>query len=140
MVFDKIKRAYSGSLDGEELGNEYLELDLGAEEREAKKVMVKLFILKQYDDNNTFHQFKEIEMSESPITHFQMVSDQRPHGIKLAIPEGARVIHFYRNLRPAGQTEFQRSFIFGWRIKINGQTHKRLICIKPDDSIVLLDE
>src|SRR3989344_9592165 len=46
MVFDRIKRALSVD-DGQ--GDEYLEIDLGREERE-NKVIVKLFALKNYDD------------------------------------------------------------------------------------------
>jgi|TARA_Y100000310_G_scaffold342368_1_gene445354 SepF-like predicted cell division protein (DUF552 family) len=53
MVLNRIKRAFSGSLeDGEEYGDEYLEIDLGAEEKESRKVLVKLFVLKQYDEVN----------------------------------------------------------------------------------------
>lgn len=52
MVFDKIKKAFSGSLDNEDVQNEYLEVDLDKEE-EQTKVLVKLFALKQYDDVNS---------------------------------------------------------------------------------------
>ena len=53
MVFDKIKRAFSGSTgDSEDLQNEYLEVDL-AKEEEQTKVLIKLFDLKQYDDVNS---------------------------------------------------------------------------------------
>ena len=51
MVFDKIKRAFSEKELGEEFGDEYLEIDLGKEEVESK-VLVKLFMLKDYDDVN----------------------------------------------------------------------------------------
>ncbi|MBA7693512.1 hypothetical protein ES703_102098 [subsurface metagenome] len=50
MVFNKIKKAFSGSMD-ESIGNEYLEIDLGQEEKE-NKILVKLFVLKQYEDVN----------------------------------------------------------------------------------------
>ena len=50
MVFDKIKKAFSGSI-GEPIDNEYLEIDLEKEEEE-NKVLVKLFVLKQYEDVN----------------------------------------------------------------------------------------
>ena len=50
MVFDKIKKAFSGGGD-EGLENEYLEIDLGHEEKE-NKVLVRLFVLKNYDDVN----------------------------------------------------------------------------------------
>jgi len=49
MVFDKIKRAFSGSVNDEEMGEEYIEIDLDQPEKE-NKVLVKLFILKQYED------------------------------------------------------------------------------------------
>jgi SepF-like predicted cell division protein (DUF552 family) len=48
MVFDKIRKAFSGSV-GEAVDNEYLEIDLEQEEKE-NKVLVKLFVLKQYED------------------------------------------------------------------------------------------
>lgn len=50
MVFDKIKKAFLGS-SGEEMEDEYLEIDLDQEEKE-NKVLVKLFALKSYEDVN----------------------------------------------------------------------------------------
>ncbi len=50
-MFDKIKKAFSGSLGNDSLDEEYIEIDLGKKE-EDNKVMVKLFILKHYDDVN----------------------------------------------------------------------------------------
>ena len=49
MVFNRIKKAFSNSLDSSD--NEYLEIDLGKEEHE-NKVLVKLFVLKTYEDVN----------------------------------------------------------------------------------------
>jgi len=49
MVLDKIKRAFSGGNSNS--GEEYLEIDVGQEEI-PKKVMIKLFTLRQYDDVN----------------------------------------------------------------------------------------
>ena len=49
MVFKRLKKAFSDSL-GEE-GEDYLEIDLGKEEKE-NKVQVKLFVLKDYDEVN----------------------------------------------------------------------------------------
>ena len=51
MVFDKIKRAFSNSVSGEALDDDYLEIDLGQEEKE-KKVLIKLFVLKDYEEVN----------------------------------------------------------------------------------------
>ena len=49
MVFNRIKKAFSGSSEPEM--EEYLEIDLGQKEQE-NKVLVKLFILNQYEDVN----------------------------------------------------------------------------------------
>ena len=49
MMFDRIKKAFSGSVSGEEFDEEYLEIDLGKEEEESK-IFVKLFQLKDYED------------------------------------------------------------------------------------------
>lgn len=50
MVFEKIRKAFSDSV-AEPADDEYLEIDLGKEEKE-KKVLVKLFMLKDYEDVN----------------------------------------------------------------------------------------
>jgi SepF-like predicted cell division protein (DUF552 family) len=58
MVFDKIKKAFSGSID-EMSGDEYIEIDLG-QERKDKKILVKLFDLRQYEDiNNILNALRE---------------------------------------------------------------------------------
>jgi len=50
MVFEKIKKAFSGSSgDADEISNDYLELDLD-KKAEENKVLVKLFVLRHYDD------------------------------------------------------------------------------------------
>ena len=48
MVFDRLRKAFSRS-DDEEISDEYLEIDLDQGEKE-NKVLVKLFVLKQYED------------------------------------------------------------------------------------------
>ena len=59
MVFDKIKKAWSGSTSDEDFDDEYLEIDLGQEEK-PNKVLVKLFVLKQYEDvNNILNALRE---------------------------------------------------------------------------------
>jgi SepF-like predicted cell division protein (DUF552 family) len=47
MVFNKIKKVFSGS--GADSESDYLEIDLGKEEKQ-NKVLVKLFVLKQYEE------------------------------------------------------------------------------------------
>ncbi|PIO08807.1 hypothetical protein COU59_00125 [Candidatus Pacearchaeota archaeon CG10_big_fil_rev_8_21_14_0_10_34_12] len=58
MVFDKIRRAFSDSAS--DFGSDdYLEIDFGKEKSE-KKILVKLFVLKQYDDvNNILNALRE---------------------------------------------------------------------------------
>ncbi len=51
MVFDKIKKAFSGSMRKDDADEDYLEIDL-EKEKEENKVLVKLFVLKQYEDVN----------------------------------------------------------------------------------------
>jgi len=59
MVFDRIKRAFSGSIGGDEFSDDYVEIDLGQEEKQ-NKVLVKLFVLKQYEDvNNILNALRE---------------------------------------------------------------------------------
>ena len=50
MVFEKIKRAFSDSVEDLE-GEEYIEIDLN-NDKSSKKISVKLFVMKQYEDVN----------------------------------------------------------------------------------------
>ncbi len=49
MVFKKIKDFFSNSNEGDLTSEDYLELNLG-EKKEEKKVLLKLFVLKDYED------------------------------------------------------------------------------------------
>lgn len=51
MVFDKIRKALSDQQNNS-FEDDYLEIDLGEQDKREKKVMVKLFTLKQYEDVN----------------------------------------------------------------------------------------
>lgn len=51
MVFDKLKKAFSTSQKNEGSNEDYLEIDLNKEERD-NKILVKLFVLKRYEDVN----------------------------------------------------------------------------------------
>ena len=50
MIFDKIKKAFSDQIDNID-DDEYLEIDI-EQEKKDKKILVKLFVLKQYEDVN----------------------------------------------------------------------------------------
>jgi len=49
MVFGKIKKAFSDSIDSGSMDSEYIEIDVGKEKKE-QKILVKLFTLKTYDE------------------------------------------------------------------------------------------
>lgn len=49
MVFEKIKNVFGGSSD-ESLEEEYVELDLASRVPQDNKVLVKLFMIKKYED------------------------------------------------------------------------------------------
>lgn len=49
MVFDKVKKFFSERGPDDEFDEEYLEIDLGREEKDHK-ILIKLFVLKDYDD------------------------------------------------------------------------------------------
>ncbi|VVB83661.1 Cell division protein SepF [uncultured archaeon] len=51
MAFDKLKKVFSGSPKSSGSAEDYLEIDLEKEEKESK-ILVKLFVLKKYDDVN----------------------------------------------------------------------------------------
>lgn len=96
--------------------------------------------LYQFDEETgIFHQFREIDQRK--LASFQMVSDKNSEGINLLIPQNkADLIHFYRNVRLAGQKEWIKLYFFGWKIKNRGRSLQKLICIYPNDKIALVDE
>jgi len=51
MVFEKIKKSFSRALKNEDLDDEYVEIDLGKEDKPTK-VCVRLFVLKDYEETN----------------------------------------------------------------------------------------
>ncbi|MFA6089786.1 MAG: cell division protein SepF [Candidatus Woesearchaeota archaeon] len=50
MVFEKLRDSFSKVLRDEGSENEYVEIDLGQEEKGKEKVLIKLFVLKTYED------------------------------------------------------------------------------------------
>ena len=50
MVFDRIRKAFLGSIN-DVSDAEYIEIDLGQDKKD-KKILVKLFVLKHYEDVN----------------------------------------------------------------------------------------
>lgn len=52
MVFKKIKDSFSKAISGDEVEEDYLEIDVSPEDKSKNKVLVKLFFLKTYEDTN----------------------------------------------------------------------------------------
>ena len=50
MIFDKIKKIFSNQIDKMD-DEDYLEIDIGQEKKD-KKILVKLFVLKEFEDVN----------------------------------------------------------------------------------------
>lgn len=93
-------------------------------------------VLRQFDDNGIFHRFGEIDQGR--LFAIRMVHDSHsPHTVM--VPEGAKLIHFYRNIIANASTpdEFRvRLYCFGY--EKNGVT---VICvIMPNGEIVVTDE
>ena len=82
MVFDKIRKAFSGS-DDEDFRDEYIEIDLEQKEKE-NKVMVKLFVLKQYEDVNKILDALR-EGYTIAIVDFKILKQKDPIELKRAV-------------------------------------------------------
>jgi len=83
MVFKRIKDAFSGSFGSEPMGEDYVEIDLEEREKE-NKVMVKVFVLKQYDDVNTILNALR-EGYTIAIVDFKILKQKDPIELKRAI-------------------------------------------------------
>lgn len=85
MVFKRIKDAFSGSFGGEPMGEDYVEIDLEEKEKEREnKVMVKVFVLKHYDDvNGILNALRE--GYTIAIVDFKILKQKDPIELKRAI-------------------------------------------------------
>ena len=83
MVFKRIRDALSGSLGGETLGEDYVEIDLEQEEQQ-NKVNVKVFVLKHYDDTNIILNALR-EGYTIAIIDFKVLKQKDPIELKRAI-------------------------------------------------------
>ena len=84
MVFEKIKKAFSNSSNDEDMNEEYVELDLNSKEDKDKKVQVKLFILKKYDDINRILNALR-EGYTIAIVDFKVLKQKDPIELKRAV-------------------------------------------------------
>lgn len=91
-------------------------------------------ILKQFDDDGIFHQFREIDQSR--LHTFAMVNEGKPPFI-LHWRNGMKLIHFYNNYISFGSSGEMRIKIYCFGYEERG--HKMILCIMPDDGIVITD-
>ena len=101
--------------------------------------------LKQFDDSNqTFHQFREIDLSK-PIEAFKLTSPTSRRVYTILPPIGAKLIHYYINTiySAATPSEYRtRTYVFGYELKVAGKTVKVLQIIPPQgtESILVDDD
>jgi len=83
MVLDRIKRAFSGSI-GEVMEDEYIEIDLEQEGGKENKVIVRLFVLTQYEDvNNILNALRD--GYTIAIIDFKVLKQKDPIELKRAV-------------------------------------------------------
>lgn len=94
--------------------------------------------LKQFGDDGTFHQFKEVVQEN--VAMFVMYNTGDPVALKkridIPVVEGMQIFHFYRIVVLAGGSGEERRvrcFVFGW--KLDGATTYTFIL--PDDRIIV---
>ena len=93
--------------------------------------------LHQFDDKGVFHQLSEIDQKRLKL--FTMYkSDESGKRIDVVMPEGARIIHKYRNLRPFYMDKFVKVYMFGYRTGKNENSFEyHYHFILPDDRMVI---
>lgn len=94
-------------------------------------------ILKQYDDEGFFHQFKEIDQSR--LKCFIMRNVENGRCFTLIFPPRAKLIHFYRNIIKNVGTlleERERTFCFGYEVR----GFKQLFVILPNGDLIITNE
>ena len=90
----------------------------------------------QFDSGNKFHRLAEIDQKQ--VRLFCMwKTDGSGERVDIIMPEGARIIHKYKNIKPHYMDKFVRVYMFGYR---TGKTEKdfkyHYNFILPDDRIV----
>jgi len=98
-------------------------------------------VLKQFADDGTFHQFKEIDQDR--LAQFKMVSDDKPNYTLLFIPGKMKLIHYYKRVRLNILTEdevFITAYCFGYETKTLGRTNKVNLMILPSGETIICED
>lgn len=90
--------------------------------------------LRQFDPSGEFHQVGEINQDELYLFSMYQVNDPSKR-IDLIVPQGAKIIHKYRNIKPFYKESFLRIYLFGYKKGDQYAYH----AILPDDRIVIAD-
>ena len=93
--------------------------------------------LHQFDADGNFHWLAEIDQSRVKL--FVMYkSDESGKRFDIVMPEGARIIHKYKNIRPYYMNKWVRVYMFGYR---TGKSEKdfeyHYHWILPNDRVVI---
>lgn len=90
--------------------------------------------LRQFDLDGNFHQVGEIDQERLYLFSMYQIKDPSKR-IDLIVPNGAKIIHKYRHIRPYYKEEFLKVYLFGYK---KGD-HYAYHAILPDDRIVIAD-
>ena len=90
--------------------------------------------LHQFDKDGNFHRLAEINQKEVEL--FTMYESEGTGRYDIVMPEGARIIHKYRNIRPFYMDKFVKVYMFGYRTgKKEFEYHYHFIL--PDDRMII---
>lgn len=96
-------------------------------------------VLKQFDDEGWFHQFKEIDQSKLRV--FKMVHETKPP-FTLLFNDKMKLIHYYKRYRLDIGTPLERSFTaycFGYEVNTKGRVTKSILVITPSGETILTE-
>jgi len=99
-------------------------------------------VLKQFGDDGTFHQFKEIDQNKLMLFKMVSIEGRSPYTLFFD-PQKMKLIHFYRRTRlNVGTPAEQRItlYCFGYETNINGIVHKVIMAILPNDELIVTDD
>jgi hypothetical protein len=96
-------------------------------------------ILKQFDDEGNFHQFREINQLQLKV--FRMINYDTGKFIDIDWHPSRKLIHQYKRVRNWNTNELLYSlYMFGYETHFNGATHKVIFVVMPDDNIVVTED
>lgn len=121
MVFNKLRKALSG---GDSLNEEYVEIDLEQEGEKQNKVIVRLFVLKQYEDVNYILNALR-EGYTIAIIDFKILKQKDPIELKRAISKIKKTIEALE-----GSIAGHETFVIA--TPSFAKIHKELIVLKED--------